>query len=317
MPTQYDTEHATQQPASQVSEELAQQLHSFLLPLLVLLDRLLDVRLVRTLAQTVQVLIEVRNQAQGLLLSELGGYLLSPDKAPAGTKRLSNLLHCEKWMGSLIEQFLWQQADQHLDGLHAQGETGLCVWDESVLEKPESLKLEGLCAVKSSVAARLKRIKPGFYNPPGGRPVFVPGMQWLTVLLMGRTGIPHVAVMQWWTTRGRLAQVGHRQMQTPVLERLAGAWGERVIHVFDRAWAGGPWMQVLQETLVRFIERWPKRYMLWDPAKGKERKAWEIVRGKRSWESRAVWDAHLHRERVMEWWRFLFDTLTMQVPCGW
>ena len=85
MPTQYDTDQTTQQPASQVSQELAQQLHTFLLPLLVLLDRLLDVRLVRTLAQTVQVLIEVRNQAQGLLLSELGGYLLSPDKAPAAT----------------------------------------------------------------------------------------------------------------------------------------------------------------------------------------------------------------------------------------
>lgn len=298
MPTQYVTDQATQQAPSQVAQGLGDHLHTFLLPLLILLDRAIDVRLVRTFAQTVQVLIEVRNQAQGLLLSELGGYLLTPDKAPAGTKRLSNLLHCSKWASGLIEQFLWQQADQELDRLHAHGETGLCVWDESVLEKPESLKLEGLCAVKSSRAARLKRIKPGFYNPPGGRPIFVPGMQWLTVLLMGRTATPKVAIMTWWTTRGRFAQ-GHRQMQTPVLERLAGAWGERVIHVFDRGWAGGSWLQILQETLVRFIERWPKHYQLWDPTKGKERKAWEIVRGKRSWDTRQVWDAHLHRERSM------------------
>lgn len=44
-------------------------------------------------------------------------------------------------------------------------------WDESVIEKPESLKAERLCAVRSSKACRLKRIKPGFYNLPTGRPV--------------------------------------------------------------------------------------------------------------------------------------------------
>ena len=57
------------------------------------------------------------------------------------------------------------------------GEDVLALWDESVVEKSESIKLEGLCAVRSSKAARLKRIKPGFFNPPGGRPIFVPGMQ--------------------------------------------------------------------------------------------------------------------------------------------
>jgi hypothetical protein len=33
----------------------------------------------------------------GLLLSELGGYLLGPDQAPAGTKRISNLVHAADW----------------------------------------------------------------------------------------------------------------------------------------------------------------------------------------------------------------------------
>ena len=49
----------------------------------------------------------------------------------------------------------------------------------------------------------LKRIKPGFFNPPGGRPIFVPGMQWQSVLLIGRSensGPPAVARMAWWTT---------------------------------------------------------------------------------------------------------------------
>jgi hypothetical protein len=32
--------------------------------------------------------------------------------------------------------------------LEQEGETALLLWDESVLEKPESIKLEGLCAVR-------------------------------------------------------------------------------------------------------------------------------------------------------------------------
>ena len=72
----------------------------------------------------------------------------------------------------------------------------LCIWDESVIEKPESIALEGLCAVRSSKAARLKRIKPGYFNPPGGRPVFVPGMNWVSLLVMGFQGPPVVTAMR-------------------------------------------------------------------------------------------------------------------------
>ena len=68
------------------------------------------------------------------------------------------------------------------------GELALAIWDESVLEKPESIALEGLCPIRSSKTARLKRIKPGCYNPPGGPPVFVSGLQWLTVMLAGMQG---------------------------------------------------------------------------------------------------------------------------------
>jgi len=49
----------------------------------------------------------------------------------------------------------------------SEGKTALVIWDESVIEKPESIALEGLGPVRSSKAARLKRIKPGYYNPPG------------------------------------------------------------------------------------------------------------------------------------------------------
>ncbi len=52
----------------------------------------------------------------------------------------------------------------------AKREQVLALWDESVLEKPESQKAQGLSAVRSSKAARLSRIA-GHYRPPGA-PVF-------------------------------------------------------------------------------------------------------------------------------------------------
>jgi hypothetical protein len=64
------------------------------------------------------------------------------------------------------------------------------IWDESVIEKPESLQPERLCAVRSSKARHLKRIKPGYYNPPGGRPIFVPGFNWLQVIVTGLREAP-------------------------------------------------------------------------------------------------------------------------------
>ena len=69
--------------AEQMAQGLAEQLAVFLFPLLVRLDRLLDKRLVRTFLQTIQVILAYRDRIGGLLLSELGGYLLSPDKAKA------------------------------------------------------------------------------------------------------------------------------------------------------------------------------------------------------------------------------------------
>ena len=137
-----------------------------------------DRRLVRTFFLALAAMVRLRHSRSGLLLSELGGHILSPEQAPAGTKRLSNLLRSPKWSHTLLERFLWYRADQALDELQKAGGTPLALWDESVLEKPESIALEGLGPVRSSKAARLKRIKPGYYNPPGGPPVFVPGFQW-------------------------------------------------------------------------------------------------------------------------------------------
>ncbi len=65
---------------------------NFVEPLLTTLDTRLDACLVRTFLATLIAIVRWRNRAHGLLLSELGGYLYSPERAPAGTKRLSNLL---------------------------------------------------------------------------------------------------------------------------------------------------------------------------------------------------------------------------------
>ena len=156
MPPKYDLFQENEQDPQHVSQELAQQLELFLLPLLVALDRLLDKRLVRTFVQCCVAILRFRNHKYGLLLSELGLYLdgvrgLSTT-APAGTKRLGNVIRSVKWTVASIDQFLLNEADKEVKRLKAQGKRALCLWDGSVLEKPESRALEGLCPVTSSKA---------------------------------------------------------------------------------------------------------------------------------------------------------------------
>jgi TnpA family transposase len=78
------------------------------------LDEMLDKRLVRTFVRTIIAIVVFRQGTNGLLLSELGSYILNAGQAPAGTKRLSNLLRSKRWTHEVIEQFLWQQGQQRL-----------------------------------------------------------------------------------------------------------------------------------------------------------------------------------------------------------
>lgn len=280
---------------SRHAQALARRLHAFVAPLLVTLDAVLDRRLVNTLFLTLFALVKLRHTKYGLLLSELGAALLSPEHAPAGTKRLSNLLRSPRWSHTAIEDFLWQQAHAQLASLRAAGETALLLWDSSVLEKPESLALEGLGSVRSSRAARLARVKPGFYTPPGP-PVFVPGMQWVSVLVAGMTGAPQVACMRWWTKRGPLAS-RQETVERSLLFRCTARLGQALVHVFDQGFAGSPWLGMLQEVEARFVLRWKKQYALVD-ATGR-RPAWQITRGKRSQDTRLIRDTRRRQERKM------------------
>ena len=190
---------------SENEQHVHDKLEQFVTSLLVELDDRLDKRLVRTFLLALQAIITFRHSQYGLLLSELGGYILSPAQAPAGTKRLSNLLRSKRWTYRIIACFLWRHANAHVTELLRENQPALVVWDESVWEKPESLESEGLSPVRSSKARRLKRIKPGFYNPPGGRPICVPGLNWISLLVLGLKGTPTLAAMRWWSTRGKFA----------------------------------------------------------------------------------------------------------------
>lgn len=89
------------------SRALEQQLVKMLWSALVDLKQKVDRRLVKTILGLVMVLVMHRHCNHGLLLSELGGYLLDVEQSAAGTKRISNLVHSERWEAKLIEEFHW------------------------------------------------------------------------------------------------------------------------------------------------------------------------------------------------------------------
>jgi len=267
----------------------------FLAPLLMELDSRIDKRLVRTFLSTVAVILTFRDRVNGLVLSELGGYLETPDKAPAGVKRLSRLLHSAKWAAGLIREYLWERATRRLHTWQKAGREALAIWDESSWEKPESIVPEEYGPVRSSKANRLTRIKKGYYTPPCG-PIFVPGLHWLAVILVGRDqrdDPPELASMGWWTSRGPRESF-KRDEQGKLLLQLALQWGRQVIHVFDQGFASSFWLGLLLAFSLRFVLRWKKDYQLVD-AQGNRRAAWKIARGKRGWQERIIWDCRRHQ----------------------
>lgn len=150
MQSKYDILQGKQQEAQQLSQEVAQLLEEYLSPLLLVLDQLLDKRLVRTFVQCCVAILRFRNNKQGLLLSELGSYIDGYHgysiRAPAGTKRVGNLIRSLKWSALHIDRYLLDEADKEVKKLKEQEKRILCLWDGSILEKPESSKLEGLCS---------------------------------------------------------------------------------------------------------------------------------------------------------------------------
>lgn len=284
-----------QQGSELVSGQFGERLYQYSRSVLRLLAQQLDRRLVQTFLDLMTVILMHRHRNHGLVLSELGGYLLGMEHAPAGTKRISNLLHSMRWKAEVLEQWLWEQGDAKVESCLDPQDDTYVIWDESEIEKPESLEPERLCAVRSVKARRLKRIKKGFFNPPGGRPVFVPGFHWFQVVVTGFKGAPCLAHFHWWTTRGKTAST-MREEEGSVLEQLAKRWGRQVIHVWDRGFAGLPWLTQAFQAGVFFIVRWKKGNYLIDEM-GQRRKASDISRRRRSVDHRMIYDCKRRCER--------------------
>ena len=222
----------------------------------------MDRRVVGHLTATVAAIVQTRTE---LTTSALGSAICGPAHAQAGTQRLQRALHHEGWEAEVIEEVLWQEAERSRQQREQRGETPLCIWDSSVLEKPESEKLEGLGAVRSSRVRRLARSRKGLFNQPSPMPVSVRGFEWESLLLVGQSGVPQVVAMKWWSRHKGLPGQ-QRKPQQVLLSQAAQRWGRQV--------------------------RWKKGNKLIDAA-GQERKAWEIARGKRAWgEARLLWDTH-------------------------
>ena len=306
MQSKYDILQANEQEPQKVSQEIVQELELFLLPLLTVLDTFLDKRLVRTLVQCCVAIIRFRNHKQGLLLSELGSYMDNyrglSESAPAGTKRIGNLIRSLKWSIFHIDRYLVDEAEKEVKRLKEAGKRILCIWDGSVVEKPESSAAEGLCPVISSKAKRLNRSKKGqVFNMPAARPVMVTGMHWTGALIAGLEGIPKIALMSWWTTKGTYA-THTRHQEEEMLRKCIRKWGDLLVHVFDRGYASGPWIQLLQTLKVKFVIRWIKKHKFFD-SNGVEKKLWEIGRGKKYLAHKEIFDVPTGQKRPCDiWW---------------
>src|SRR2546430_8355937 len=289
MSFQYDI--SRQEPSLSEEEESqfwAEQLAKYLRPYQERLDAYVDRRVVGNLLATVGAIVQSRCE---LTTSELGCAICGAAHAEAGTQRLQYALHHPGWEAEVIEEVLWQEAEQRRQQIEQQGETPLCIWESSVVEKPESEQLEGLGTVRSSKARRLGRSRKGLYNQPSRLPVSVRGYEWESLLLVGANGIPQVVAMRWWQ-RHKGVPGQQRMQQHSLLSQVAQRWGRQVRHIFDRGYGHGPWLWLLWRYRLRFVVRWKKGNKLID-ACGQERKAWEMARGKRAWgEARQLWDTH-------------------------
>lgn len=251
---------------STANDFLQAKIQQYLQPIQDQLTQQIDKRLVATFATLFSSILLFRNTKMGLLLSELGGYIAGHAHAPAGTKRISNLLRCPYWDASLFEEFFLTKTQRRISQLEAMGKRPLLLWDDSRLEKPESWFVEGLCSVESSKGKRLTKIKKGFYKPPLAR-ICVPGFHWTGVLLAALGQPPSVCQMSWWTTRGKHKEVGSNIMFR-LLKDLQASLTSSVLHVLDRGYASSWTIEWLSYFKQDFLVRWKKSHLLIHSEKG-------------------------------------------------
>ncbi len=309
-------------PSQALADIVSDRCFLFLQPFLQQLDRILDLRLVRTLANTVTSIIRHRQCSTALLLSELGAYLADPEHAPAGTKRLANLIHSDRWQSQVIDNYLLAEGQKRVQAELPFSPEGriLCILDHSVAEKPESRQAEGLSPVISSKARRLEiprpKMGPGYYRGPPGKPTVVPGWHWASVLLtrwakMSQRLALTLGAWYWYTkpnpeginSEDSLPRQNEAAAHWIVLNRVVRAYGkEKLLHVWDRGMANAKWLGPVLEAGWHFVVRWKKGNKLRPAnapsvghpeasATAREKEGvltWKLTQGKKPWGHRQI-----------------------------
>jgi hypothetical protein len=87
-----------------------------------------------------------------------------------------------------------------------------------------------------------------------------------------------------------------------MLKKIVRKWGDILIHVFDRGYASGPWLQLLQSLHVKFVIRWIKTHCFLD-AHGNEKKLWQIGHGKKYLAHKLIYDIYTGQKMPCDiWW---------------
>ncbi len=266
--------------------------HQYLSTFLGKLDTHLDKRLVRTFYNVFIAVMLSRNRSDALLLTELGALILGPKKAKAGVKRVSNLFRSSKWDYRLIDKYFEDNFEARLNGERELGKSWLMMWDDSVIEKPESWWSEGLSPVHSKKSQRLTRIKPGFYNKHKGR-ICVPGFEWSAAILtsLHKKEVPQICKMRWFATRGK-----HKEDRSNVFYEMFDGLNKRVqgteanvLHVFDRGYANGVFIERMFNFGAKFLVRWKKNNNLIDE-QGMKKNTYRFSLGQKAKDHRLMWD---------------------------
>ena len=263
------------------------RLQAFLSPLLNLLSEVLDKRLVRTFYLLSEVLSSLSKSRHSLQITTLGCALLGAFQSRAGMKRIHRLLDSDKWEASLLIDYIKQTCKTHIEQIPDKS-FRLLLWDDSQVEKHETIHGESLCPVRSSKFKRLIRIRPDYYNPPTKSPAFVAGMHWIGLVACGLQSLPMVYTFDFWSTRGASKDKWFKR-HLKVLIKVNKELADSVIHVFDRGFCGKNWISVLLQLNCRFLIRWNGGYNLYNE-KGELKKTYRHSLGKKAVSTRKVWD---------------------------
>lgn len=282
-----------------VSYLLSQSEH-FLYPLLEELSLSLDSRLVKTFEELFLCILENTNSTKSLLLTELGTLLSGNTHGNAGVKRIGNLIRSENWNSSIIADFLKSKNLERINTMRSKKVRPLLIWDGSVLEKHESMRLEGLSPVISSKAKRLTRIKPGYYNSPVKGFINVPGFKVEAAVLTALSEAASLFEFNIYSRQGLFKEWWSNFMWYG-FENMDKHSNNDVLHVFDRGYANTTLLEFAERFNQQFLVRWISNKHLIDD-KGK-RLTHHISRGMKNKSFKVTYDKERKRNagKLITW----------------